>query len=827
MQERILLAPNGTDLIRTLARNGCNTIGLRIMQPAELAQFALMRSGIVLRETFLPPAEEAAVIYRFLDKIPYFSVNYHDAQNLAQTLRDLRGQITGDAQQEIAGRLKDSPFTEKNEAICSALMYYTQALREQSLVDTIGLLRTAIAQAGTLDAELIVLREYPLTPLERALVSHLSGNAGRELTLCEFMQRPASALPALPVTESYGAANEAEYVIASILRDKLPLDRCTVAVTDTAVYVPLLYELICRCDLPATFGCGVPVTRSNAAAVLRDCQLWQTDGQFGTDTLRRMVRADAFDLKAFMEAYQIADLSALEVFLKAAGALRLNADPVRNAKLLDHYIETAHPAETLAAQLRAVFAETPFDAVHVVGSFTKVRKNVRGRLDKAGIRKICGTLSRFSEMTGAPSEKLIPDLLRTRICAEVSAPGALHITDLNGALPVMRENLFVMGLAAELFPGEAAENYLLLDDEMEQFGEDAPTSVRLVRRRQEQMQELLHTAAALGTKTALSYCGYDTAELKANTPSSSLLALSDVPKDPDTIADHRTGYFSVDAFGAAPVGRAYLQGETVEPSEPDEIAPPCIPAALPPLSPSRIEVYLQCPRRFCWQTIMHLHVPEEDKVLEFMSQAEFGTVLHEAMEWMAEHPHVKDAFLRNAQDVFDRFASGHLPMDQNDLTRRQAEFLRIAEAGYDRIEGRCITIAEEKVRAQYPCGITVEGIPDAVQACSDGSLRVLDYKTGRKLKHVKDDPYSCIQVMLYADILRRSGKNVSGGEYLYLTRNESVTCELTDRSCQTVEEILEEIAAAAKANTYPANPTDEGCRYCEYKAICKEGGSSK
>ena len=48
----------------------------------------------------------------------------------------------------------------------------------------------------------------------------------------------------------------------------------------------------------------------------------------------------------------------------------------------------------------------------------------------------------------------------------------------------------------------------------------------------------------------------------------------------------------------------------------------------------------------------------------------------EAMEWMAEHPHVKDAFLRNAQDVFDRFASGHLPMDQNDLTRRQAEFLR-------------------------------------------------------------------------------------------------------------------------------------------------------
>ena len=46
MQERILIAPNGTELLRMPARSGISTLGLRIMQPVELAQFALMRSGV-------------------------------------------------------------------------------------------------------------------------------------------------------------------------------------------------------------------------------------------------------------------------------------------------------------------------------------------------------------------------------------------------------------------------------------------------------------------------------------------------------------------------------------------------------------------------------------------------------------------------------------------------------------------------------------------------------------------------------------------------------------------------------------------------------------
>ena len=49
MTEKILLLPgaNGTELTRMLARFHKNSLGLRIMNAAELARFALMRSGIV------------------------------------------------------------------------------------------------------------------------------------------------------------------------------------------------------------------------------------------------------------------------------------------------------------------------------------------------------------------------------------------------------------------------------------------------------------------------------------------------------------------------------------------------------------------------------------------------------------------------------------------------------------------------------------------------------------------------------------------------------------------------------------------------------------
>lgn len=116
MTEKILLLPgaNGTELIRTMARFHKNSLGLRIMNAAQFARFALMRSGIVFEESFLPRKQEAAVIDGFVRSNPYFaSAAYADAEKLADALYRLRSPIPEEEAAQIHEKLPQGEFPER------------------------------------------------------------------------------------------------------------------------------------------------------------------------------------------------------------------------------------------------------------------------------------------------------------------------------------------------------------------------------------------------------------------------------------------------------------------------------------------------------------------------------------------------------------------------------------------------------------------------------------------------------------------------------------------------------------------------------------------
>ena len=832
MQERILIAQSGTELLRMLARHGKSTLGLRIMQPQELAQFALMRSGIAMQETLLRPDEEAALIFRFLPVIPYFAnASYHDAQCLAASLRTLRSQIPAQERSTLTAGLSSSPFTEKNAALTAVFDQYTAALSRMQAADSICMMRRALADAKPLSAEITVLREFPVSPLERALIAHLSGGNIRTCTLRELLHQPEAAAVMPAVTESYGAANEAEAVLGTIFAAHLPLDQCIIALTDAAVYAPLLFELCSRYGIPASFGCGLPITLTQPAAVLRDYLYWQTAGHFGVDALTALLCGTAFDTEQFCADFGIADRRQLDAFLFAAGSMRLGTDISENRARIAAYEAAAVRDTALLAQLKAVFTGDCTDCASLIRSYAKIRKNDLGRLDAAAQHKICDTLERFAALTGDPAEKLIPELLQARICSENSCEGALHITQISGALTALRQNLFVMGLSAELFPGAPAENYLLLDDELQAFGEDAPTSVRRIAETKQMLRDLLQTAAALGVCTQLSYCGYDTAELKANNISAELytyyLEAGGTDEKAFRQAIRHTGYFAQDSGGMTEIGRAYLHGETLAAAQ---AAPADVPAAegtLHILTPSRIEQYLECPKQFCYQHIMKMRVPEPDDVFRIMTPAAFGTLVHEAMECLCGEKPGADAFSAHAEQVFRAYLTERPPMNPADAEKSREELLRTAENGYLLAEERHLTAAEQDISAEYPCGIRVYGRPDALESLPDGTFRVIDYKTGKTVVHDAENAYSCIQVMLYADMLTRTGRTVTGGEYWYLRTGEVIPCAYSPERAAVIETVLAEIAEAMRTNHYPAQASKEACRFCPYKGICEEGGAVK
>ncbi len=824
MHEQILIAPNGTELLRTLARHGCNTLGLRIMQPAELAAFMLMRSGISLTETQIAADTEAALIWRFLPEIRYFkNASYHDAQNLANTLRTLRLQISGSERETIVSGLKLSKFSEKSAALIEVYDRYTDALKQRQLIDQAGLMRQAISRAKPLRAECLVLREYPLTPLEQALAEKAADGTPKVVSLRELLNKSAQPLPLPHITETYGAVNEVENVIASIYRSQIPLDQCTVAVTDSS-YAMLFFEAAKRFGIPVTFGFGLPVTLTNPAQILRDYLRWMTVGHCGIDALRDLLNSPAFDKKQFCTDFGI---SHTDRFIRTAGAMRLGTDIRMNQQRIDAYRASGERDKTEMEQLNAVFVKLGMNCAKLIWKYTRIRKNDLGRLDKAAQLKLCKSLEHFSEMTGEPAEKLIPDLLNVSIGAQNSEAGALHITTVSGALTALRQNLFVMGLSAERFPGEPTENYLLLDDEMTAFGKNAPTSGNMIRQAQSELHDLLENAAAIGVRTELSYCGYDAAELKANNASSVLYALyleaggTDVDDFGKSI--RKTGYFSQDLPGLTAVGRAYLNGETVlgKPAESSDVTD--ISSAVSVLSPSKIEKYVQCPKSFCYECIMGLQELESDDVFEVISPQMLGILVHEAMEFCCGTMPGKQAFLDHAEQIFDRFLTERPPMNAKDALQPRHDFLRAVENGYDAVAGMKIESAEDELSAVYDCGITVQGRPDAIAKLPDGSLRILDYKSGRTLKHTDEDLRSCIQVMLYADMLKKHGTDVTGGDYLYVYLDGKVSCAYNEDRSAKISDLLTEIDNAAKIRSFPANPSKENCRYCAYINICGEG----
>ena len=173
MKERIILVPaaSETELLRSLAKAGVNSMGWHVMNGPQLAKTALMRSGIAVEETFLTGQEEPALIVSFLREIPYFeAASFADAEALSSALWILRSLITEDEENVIRNKLAGGEFPEKNAALLSVYDKYTSLLRSSNKIDTVGLLRKALVAAAPFDADFLMVKEFPLTPLETSLL---------------------------------------------------------------------------------------------------------------------------------------------------------------------------------------------------------------------------------------------------------------------------------------------------------------------------------------------------------------------------------------------------------------------------------------------------------------------------------------------------------------------------------------------------------------------------------------------------------------------------------------------------------------------------------
>ena len=125
----------------------------------------------------------------------------------------------------------------------------------------------------------------------------------------------------------------------------------------------------------------------------------------------------------------------------------------------------------------------------------------------------------------------------------------------------------------------------------------------------------------------------------------------------------------------------------------------------------------------------------------------------------------------------------------------------------------------------HPSGVKIHGIPDRVEKEEDGTYHIIDFKTGRSIKHNKDDIDTCLQVVIYAYLMEQTGIKITEGEFRYLRLGETVTCEYNDDMKQKLNNKLLEFKKAMIDGDFslPKEETideQKPCEYCSYGSLC-------
>lgn len=817
---------NGTELLRSLAAQGRDSFGLRIITPVELARLALARSGVGMTDELITAdGETALVIAAFSGNGYYNESSFADASAVAASLGRLRRCITQDEPESVRRLLEAGEFKSKNAALLKIYEGYMSLLAENGLTDGVGLIRSAVKRARPIEAEFITLAETPLMPLEQALVGALSRGTVICTDIAGLLGKKRVPPMIADITNAYGASNEAEHILNDILESGVPLDSCVVAVADTARYSQLFLDMAERFGLPVTFGCGVPVMNANPGKLLSLIYEWNGPGMHGKDALSAVINSDAFDLNVLKE-YIGADVRQLA---DTAGELRLSMDSAENAEKLARF--RAHAGDAAAEPVTALAGELEKGYAYLIAKYALIRRGstLQGKIDRSAVRVLGETLRSFARFGNeADIRKLIPSLLRKTVSSENSREGFLHITSIGGARAVLRGRLYVAGLSAGNFPGSPREDPILLDGDYAPLtgtvGADAlPTSENLTEQNRRALFELAGVFSALGTAARLSYPGYDVCELKEDNPSAALFELYQNSRAGAAFDDYmasmkRAGYFEKTLSPEHGIGGAYARGMAF--AAPPERAPetPCGCSVARAFSPSAIETFFECPRRFFLKHVLGVRPEETDDPSVWMDPKQFGNLAHHVMERSANRGLSRNEFMALAEKELNEFEAIRPPASDN--SRQRAEFLSMMEQAYANDPGNEVLLSEKTLTAAHPSGITLTGKPDRLEKTPGGEYVVVDYKTGALITHTANDVDSCLQTLIYAFMLEQNGMHITRCEYRYMRYGRTVVCKNSADMQTAVTDRLQRFAAALPAIgvCYPENGGN--CTYCDYNGCC-------
>lgn len=246
------------------------------------------------------------------------------------------------------------------------------------------------------------------------------------------------------------------------------------------------------------------------------------------------------------------------------------------------------------------------------------------------------------------------------------------------------------------------------------------------------------------------------------------------------------------------------------------------------LSPSRLNDYISCPRKFFYVKVLDIVVEDAD-----WDYANYGSAIHEVLEKgvqiakkTGEYPKLSEMIndfninLENKRFTSEAMEEKFQKLGTKALENYYPHFIEITT---DRITNIEYTFSGIAIKDNF-----ITGKIDRIEKNSDGTYQLFDYKTGQPVseKHVaiggdKEGYYNQLCFYKYA-FEKATGEKVSTVGLIYVENPEkNVYKELTKEDMDYIENLISN--TFTKINLLEFEPTDskKNCQYCAYKHLCK------
>ncbi len=238
------------------------------------------------------------------------------------------------------------------------------------------------------------------------------------------------------------------------------------------------------------------------------------------------------------------------------------------------------------------------------------------------------------------------------------------------------------------------------------------------------------------------------------------------------------------------------------------------------LSASAIDSYRNCPLSYLFQNVWRIRGGPRPAMM-------FGSVMHTALREMASAWQRRQPLTINDVDAIyarEWRHEGYEDAYQDEEYRRAGlnqlrEFYGTHSEKYKSAPPD-ILFLEKTFELPLEHNIVVSGRMDVVNRLPDGTVEIIDYKTGspKEPKDARDSMQLSLYALAARDILELEPSRLV---FYNLTSNNAVVSTRDEKALQRARQDVATVADSLRAGEFPAKPGFI-CGMCEYRLLCPE-----